>query len=208
MNCRTPRAVIALVLALACGCRHQPSGADAQLTALEQRYAETSQRVDQVAVDLDRLTTSQRQVLATYNAAQTSWSASAALLREAQSQSEAAKRTFDRAAADYEVATRNFRIATLAMVTIAAGSMLCGSTLKTSQYRTQLRRDGINLQGKDIDHIFPKSRGGIDHPLNYQVLNSSLNRSLGNDLVAKFMQAPVGFIVGMAASALAVISCH
>ena len=38
---------------------------------------------------------------------------------------------------------------------------------------------GVNLVGKDIDHIIPKSLGGADHPSNYQVLDSSLNRSLG-----------------------------
>lgn len=40
---------------------------------------------------------------------------------------------------------------------------------------------------EDVDHIFPRSRGGIDHPLNYQPLERSLNRSLGNNVVDKFL---------------------
>ena len=58
---------------------------------------------------------------------------------------------------------------------------------------------------EDVDHIFPRSRGGIDHPLNYQPLERSLNRSLGNNVVDKFLQAPVGFVTGMAVSALGVL---
>lgn len=51
--------------------------------------------------------------------------------------------------------------------------------VSTSEMRRILTAAGMNLAGKDIDHLVPKSRGGADHPSNYQVLDSSLNRSLG-----------------------------
>jgi hypothetical protein len=51
--------------------------------------------------------------------------------------------------------------------------------LSRAAYRRMLLTQGISLLGKDIDHIVPKALGGADHPSNYQVLDSSLNRSLG-----------------------------
>ena len=51
--------------------------------------------------------------------------------------------------------------------------------MTTAVYRRQLVRQGINLLGMDIDHIVPRSLGGADHPMNYQVLDTSTNRSLG-----------------------------
>ena len=51
--------------------------------------------------------------------------------------------------------------------------------VSTAAYRRMLIAQGISLLGKDIDHIVPKALGGADHPANYQVLDSSLNRSLG-----------------------------
>lgn len=208
MNARATRATAAaLATALATACAS--ASTNTQLSALEKRYAEDAARIDGVRVDLDRLTITQRQVLASYAAAKRSWDAASYVGQETTSQSMAADRDFQAAAADYAEAERNFRIATIAMATIAAGAIVCEGTLKTSQYRAQLKRQGIDLQGKDIDHIFPRSHGGIDHPLNYQVLDASLNRSLGNKMVAKLMQAPLGMIVGMATSALGVLGgCH
>jgi hypothetical protein len=52
-------------------------------------------------------------------------------------------------------------------------------TMSTAAYRRVLIAQGFSLLGKDIDHIVPKALGGADHPSNYQVLDSSLNRSLG-----------------------------
>ncbi len=50
----------------------------------------------------------------------------------------------------------------------------------TRAYRHRLEGAGENLAGLDIDHIVPRSLGGADHPLNYQPLSSSVNRSIGN----------------------------
>ena len=84
--------------------------------------------------------------------------------------------------------------------------MICRGTETTRQFRARLDREGMPMDRlEDVDHIFPRSRGGIDHPLNYQPLERSLNRSLGNKVVDKFLQAPVGFVTGMAVSALGVL---
>ena len=202
-----PRRAVALPLALAltAACAAPSARTEAQLAALEARYAEDAARIDGVALDLDRLTVTQRQVLATYVAAKNTWAAASTLSQEAASQSDAARRTFDQAAADYAEAERNYRLATIAMATIAAGAIVCQGTLTTRQYRADLKRQGIDLHGQDIDHLFPKSLGGIDHPLNYQVLDASLNRALGNRLTAKLLQAPLGVITGLATSALGLL---
>jgi hypothetical protein len=51
--------------------------------------------------------------------------------------------------------------------------------MSTAAYRALLTARGIDLTGKDIDHIVPRSLGGADNPGNYQVLSASENRSLG-----------------------------
>lgn len=51
--------------------------------------------------------------------------------------------------------------------------------ISIAAYRRKLGAIGVDLAGKDIDHIVPRSIGGFDGPANYQVLDSSLNRSLG-----------------------------
>lgn len=58
------------------------------------------------------------------------------------------------------------------------GDIGCGR-VSTAKYRRQLRANGIDLDGLDVDHIVPRKLGGADHPSNYQLLDSSLNRSLG-----------------------------
>jgi len=55
----------------------------------------------------------------------------------------------------------------------------CGENMSTAAYRALLIARGVDLTGKDIDHIVPHSLGGADNPGNYRVLSSSENRSLG-----------------------------
>lgn len=193
--------VLALGLA---ACQH--AGDRAELARLERRYAEDATRIDGVAVDLERLGDTQRQIVATYVAARRAWEHADGLYQEARSQHELAARTLDRAAEDYAAAERYYRAAAIAMVTIAAGTIVCKGTMSTREYRAELARQGMPMDRlEDVDHIFPRSRGGIDHPLNYQPLERSLNRGLGNKVVDKFMQAPLGFVAGMAVSALGVV---
>ena len=51
--------------------------------------------------------------------------------------------------------------------------------MSTAAYRALLTGQGVNLAGVDVDHIVPRSLGGADNPANYQLLPSSINRSLG-----------------------------
>lgn len=201
------RATIVLLLAplaTSPGCRRLAG--DAELDRLERRYAEDTARVEGVTLALDRLSITQRQVIATYIDAKRRWEASQSLYQEAASQQALATRVLQQAASDFEAAERNFKIAAIAMATLAAGSIVCRGKVSTRQYRDDLARAGMPMDRlEDVDHIFPRSRGGIDHPLNFQPLERSLNRSLGNKVVDKFMQAPVGFVTGMAVSALGAI---
>lgn len=59
-------------------------------------------------------------------------------------------------------------------------SLNCDAGMSTAAFRRQLTLDGVNIEGMDVDHIVPRSLGGADHPANYQLLSSSVNRSIGN----------------------------
>jgi len=105
----------------------------------------------------------------------------------ARASSTSAAGEFQNAAADWDRAAASWRFVQL-VIRIAAsmeaerlrtGSRPCVTT-STAAYRRELVARGIDLVGKDIDHIVPRSLGGADHVSNYQVLDSSLNRSLGN----------------------------
>lgn len=119
----------------------------------------------------------------------------------------AANARFEAAIADFRHAERRYRLTVLLVAAVAASGHLCATTVSTRNFRSQLRADGIDLGGKDIDHIWPRSLGGIDHPLNYQVLDSHLNRSLGAGVVQKFLAQPLALVQGLAVSALSAISC-
>lgn len=178
----------------------------AELTRLEHRYAAHARTIEGVAVDVERLGATQRQIVATYVNAKREWERASSLYQEATSQHDLASRTSERAAADFAAAERYYRAAAIAMVTISAGTIICSGVMSTREYRADLARKGMPMDRlEDVDHIFPRSRGGLDHPLNFQPLERSLNRSLGNKVVDKFMQAPIGFVTGMAVSALGVI---
>jgi hypothetical protein len=58
-----------------------------------------------------------------------------------------------------------------------------------------------------LQYGLPKSRGGADHPLNYRMIDSSLNRSLGNDVMAKLMVHPLHVLKGALASAFMRLRC-
>lgn len=120
---------------------------------------------------------------------------------------QAAGTRFASAIDDFQQAERRYRLTALLVAAVAASGHLCASTVSTRNFRAQLRAEGIELDGKDIDHIWPRSLGGVDHPLNYQVLDAHLNRSLGAGVVEKFMAQPLTLIQGLAASALSALSC-
>jgi len=71
----------------------------------------------------------------------------------------------------------------------------------------RLRAEGISLDGLDVDHVWPWALGGADHPLNYQLLDSSLNRSLGAGVMDKIANEPLATLQGMVVSALVSLRC-
>lgn len=79
--------------------------------------------------------------------------------------------------------------------------------MSTRMFRTRLRAEGISIDGKDIDHAWPRALGGADHPLNDQLLDSSVNRSLGADPIAKLAHAPLATLRGLTTSALVALGC-
>lgn len=88
-----------------------------------------------------------------------------------------------------------------------AGWQLCEGAMSTQRYRATLRARGVSVEGRDIDHILPHSLGGANHPLNYQPLESSLNRSLGADVLPKIASQPLALLRGLTVSALMRLQC-
>lgn len=135
-----------------------------------------------------------------FEQARQTYAASASLALDASS-------SFQTAIEDFRAAEQQYRRAALAVIVIAASSQLCATKARTQAFRTELKNEGYDLSGKDIDHIWPKSLGGADHPLNYQVLDAHLNRSLGAGIVEKFMTQPLALVQGLTVSALTALAC-
>ena len=137
--------------------------------------------------------------------------AAEAQYRSAALASEEAAESFEQARWYYEQAEMDYRRIAFVLVVAAGadslGSDLCGSTVSTRAYRKQLAQEGIRLDGKDVDHIWPKAHGGADHPWNYQLLPEELNRSLGASLWEKFRTWPLETVRGWVVSALVTLRC-
>ncbi len=113
---------------------------------------------------------------------------------------------------DLETARTRYReVATVLIVMAAsgdAGNALRGGQRTTAAFRWELRAKGVELQGLDVDHIWPHAMGGADHPWNYQLLEASVNRSLGASLGEKFARWPLATLQGMVVSAVATLACR
>jgi hypothetical protein len=192
-----PTTVLCLLAVASCH-RHHGKELDSALTRQEAEVnALQTQHRDQVEqVD---------EIVAAFTTAQDQFTDAQAVWREARKNFGAATDDYRRAKADYDAAERWYRIVVAAMASYAAARGVCSTAKSKEKLRRELRRTGVDLTGKDIDHIWPKSRGGIDHPLNFEVMEASLNRSLGNDIVRKFLHSPMGIVVGLATSAAGVL---
>ncbi len=186
------------------------TSAQARLT----RFEAQAQADDEVIADLsERVTAFERAVddlVVLYQRASEALVTAERNLELARDLGEASSQAFQRAASEYEAASRNWRLVTVSLLVAAnwdyAGH-LCNTRMTTSAYRKELRKQGIDLDGLDADHGLPKSLGGADHPLNYRMIDSSLNRSLGNDVMRKLMVHPLHVLRGTAASALMRLRC-
>lgn len=109
---------------------------------------------------------------------------------------ETASAAYNDAAGSYKLAAEKYREVTITIIAAAASDLflrgVCGRPVSTQKYRETLRAQGVNLEGKDIDHIIPRSRGGPDMPWNYNPLDASINRSLqANGMWWKLMNYPL-----------------
>ncbi|WP_106087817.1 hypothetical protein [Enhygromyxa salina] len=198
-------AVFAVVLA---GC--SSASGQARLSQLETQ----AQEDDEIIVGLsERVAAFERTVdelVDLYQQASDTLEAAEHKYELARRSGDASSQAFQRAASDYEVASRRWRLVTITLLAAAnwdyAGH-LCHTRMTTAAYRKKLRKEGIDLDGLDADHGLPKSRGGADHPLNYRMIDSSLNRSLGNDVMRKLMEHPLHILRGTAVSALMRLRC-
>jgi hypothetical protein len=193
---------LAALLLLACA-----NTTDAQRVAqLHQRYDADDVATARLTRDYASLQQRKRELVEHHAEAERRWHSARDTFEEGRSLDELSKRELTRAAKDFASAERQYRYATMALVALAAGSAICDTKMTTAKFRRDMASRGLPIDKlEDVDHSFPRSRGGIDHPLNFQVLDRSLNRSLGNDLVAKFMQAPLAVVSGAAVSALGVL---
>jgi len=112
---------------------------------------------------------------------------------------------------DLSRAALQYRLTAMAVVMIAltagAAGGPCEGHMSTAAYRRQLRAQGVPLAGRDVDHVFPRALGGADTIDNYQLLPSSVNRSLGAGVSEKFLSMPLALLRGIVASGLDAMLC-
>lgn len=186
--------------ALACGCggNHLAKTADIEqsLSNSEQIAERTDQTYDLTERDMVLMRAMAADVLARGNRALHDLEAATRAYDQAATMYGTASCQFQEAGSSYKVAAEKYREVTIILITAAASDLflrgVCGRTVSTRQYRQTLRSQGMNLEGKDIDHIIPRSRGGPDMPWNYNPLDSSINRSLqANGMWWKMMNYPL-----------------
>src|SRR5205085_610758 len=94
--------------------------------------------------------------------------------------------------ASYRAEENAQELAIIIFASLAAGRIEA-TEISTAAYRNAL---GITGPQTHVDHLFPRSLGGIDHPLNYQAITAQENLALGARLFPKFLQNPLGFTRG------------
>lgn len=149
------------------------------------------QRVERTARDLDAASHLYREAAAAYGE-------TAALYRTA--------------ADAYRTAAGKYQDVTRILIAAAASDLfvrgVCGRPVSTRSYRETLRAQGVDLRGKDIDHIIPRSRGGPDLPWNYNPLDASINRSLqANGMWWKLASYPLETLNAWAKYASYILMC-
>lgn len=194
------------------------AGCSSRLGTLERRVARAQEVERQQATQMDALqrgVESARaevsQLVEELRSAEADFLAAEAQYRLASTSAENATESFEQAQHHYAQAEADYRRFAFVLVVAAGvdslGSALCGSTVSTQAYRKQLARKGIQLEGMDVDHLWPRARGGADHPWNYQLLPEGLNRSLGASIWEKFTAWPLETVRGLVVSALVSLRC-
>ena len=188
------RALLVLVVAGA-SCSQERVDAE-RVDRLESTAAHYDSALDQTAARAARLGKEWDEVrkgyelaASGYRSSQTSLTEAAAAYGQASDQYIEAAKTAERAASKWRlyqkliVVTAAVDAANLDAARGTSGvdeSLDCDAGMSRARFRELLLAQGTLLAGMDVDHIVPKSLGGADHPSNYQLLDSSENRSLGN----------------------------
>lgn len=138
--------------------------------------------------------------------------AAAARYREATQLYQQAAQQYAEAAQNYEAAATRFRQVAV-FVILAASSQwfaggVCGPNVSTRAYRQVLKRQGVNLAGKDVDHIISRAHGGPNRPWNYLPLEASINRSLREGgLGWKLMNFPLPTLRALVMQGVELLAC-
>jgi len=205
-----------LLLGLLTGCKPQP--AKTALASLEKELAEAeavgkrqAEASREVARDLANTRLQALQLMTELGLAEEEFTAARRMYEHASARASIAAEEFANARDNYQMASDKYRriagILILAATSDALGSQLCDSTQSTRAFREQLRHEGVSLEGTDVDHIWPRALGGVDHPANFQLLPSEVNRSLGASVWEKLMTSPLGVFQGLVTSALVTLRC-
>ncbi|NJK30961.1 MAG: hypothetical protein HC927_00355 [Deltaproteobacteria bacterium] len=171
--------------------------ADAAIDDLDERVALLHEQIDRLAMTWEHVERELRLAQQRMSEAARLYGTAAAAYREAKEH--------------YEKAERNWRIVAASLMIAASSDKainnICDGKMSRAQVRKYWKKAGIELNGKDADHIWPKSRGGADHILNFQALDSGINRSIGNSLGWKLTTQPLALLRGAAVSALVALRC-
>jgi len=177
------------------GCASKPA-IDMALAHSEERMKRLQKGSDQYAHGVDDTIATAKELMeeiqslvAIYQRAEATLVEAEIAFVQAEARGDSACEQYQLAAAQFEKAGQIYERVAMSLVavatteaTVATLRRVCDASMTTAQYRAKLKSNGVNLEGKDIDHICPKSLGGPDSELNYQVMDSSENRSLGNRL--------------------------
>lgn len=201
------RAAILLAAALCFGCQQEvsehrafaaPAPANHSMLKLREDISAFGADLDRAEADATRLQHQWQPVLDSYHRSAQEFEEARLAFERAEQDATHATRLSKVAAERAKQAEKRFRLYQ-AMVLVAAqidagnldsyrswrsaqsaNSEFDCAPVNTAKFRRHLLELGISLAGKDVDHIVPRSLGGADHPSNYQLLDSSTNRSLGN----------------------------
>lgn len=203
-----------LVAALAsCGGPSRSQQLDAALGSSERRVRDNQASYDLSQQDVRFIRWMTSDLVSRARSAETQFEHAKAAYQDAAHRYAAASVEYESAARDYASAEKEYRALAYVMMAAAASSLVpravCADGVSTAQYRRRLESQGIDLDGKDIDHIIPRSKGGPDAPWNYNPLPSSINRSLGNEgMLWKLQNYPTATIRALAGYAVYVLTCQ
>lgn len=223
MRARAVASLLAAALALSSSCDRgtapdtaspaaRTSGKSARLDRFERNAEHDDRRIDRLADEAAKLTADVQQIASLFKQANRDYERATRALNRAAERFEAASEEYQNAAEAQRRAAKYWRVVAVTIMVAAASDMaersLCDGQMNNTEIRKYWKSKGYDLDGIDADHIWPKSKGGANHPWNFQRMESSLNRSLGNDIWWKLQNQPIALLQGAAVSALVHLQCR